>query len=304
MFKYSFVICVFDGETTIRECLNSCLNQTIKAEAIIIVDDCSTDNTLTIVSNFANNYQAIRIYHNTKNQGVAYSRNLAISKVPKTSDYIIFNDADDISLLNRAELQISNLIRNNSDLDICSSYILNSDGSFNQLQLDNYKFTAIREITNKLLIGNRLKKRITFSIAASTMTVTRRLIEKIAFDTGFIRNEDADFALQAVKSKFALSLNPEMLIIRRRTTGKHKNIGNEFQSEMNLLEKWGSELKTSEISFLKSWHNLELLYFSGLKRKTFLAAGILSIKHPIKMFFKFDVILKRLLHDFKNLSRN
>ena len=85
----SIYVPAFNAENTIEECIKSILSQTIKPSKILIINDCSTDNTLKILSNFENE---IEIINNKKNMGVSYSRNLA-KKYLKTK-FIASIDAD------------------------------------------------------------------------------------------------------------------------------------------------------------------------------------------------------------------
>ena len=66
---------VYNGETTIKTCLDSILNQSIKPSKILVINDKSTDNTEKILSEFGD---TIEVLNNVTNQGIAYSRNLAL----------------------------------------------------------------------------------------------------------------------------------------------------------------------------------------------------------------------------------
>ena len=85
----SIYVPAFNAENTIEECIKSILSQTIKPSKILVINDCSTDNTLKVLSNFENK---IEIINNKKNMGVSYSRNLA-KKYLKTK-FIASIDAD------------------------------------------------------------------------------------------------------------------------------------------------------------------------------------------------------------------
>ena len=80
---------VYNGETTIKTCLDSILNQSIKPSKILVINDKSTDNTEKILSEFGD---TIEVLNNVTNQGIAYSRNLALRNL-KTR-FIASVDAD------------------------------------------------------------------------------------------------------------------------------------------------------------------------------------------------------------------
>ena len=89
--KFSIIIPLFNKEFYIRNTINSVLAQSYNNFELIIVDDCSTDNSYNIVKNFDD--VRIRLFRNDQNRGVGFTRNKGIEL--STGDYIIFLDADD-----------------------------------------------------------------------------------------------------------------------------------------------------------------------------------------------------------------
>lgn len=89
---YSIVIPAYNASKTIGASLESCLRQTKKADEIIVVDDASTDDTLTLLqTQFAGQITIIAL---PENSGPAAARNAGISAA--MSEYIVFQDADDV----------------------------------------------------------------------------------------------------------------------------------------------------------------------------------------------------------------
>jgi teichuronic acid biosynthesis glycosyltransferase TuaG len=76
----------------IAESIQSVLNQTYQDWELLIVDDCSTDNTDEIVAGF--NDKRIRYFKNEKNSGAAITRNRAIREA--RGEWIAFLDSDDL----------------------------------------------------------------------------------------------------------------------------------------------------------------------------------------------------------------
>lgn len=86
----------------IAESIESVLNQTYKNWELLIVDDCSTDNTDSVVASFDD--KRIRYFKNKKNSGAALTRNRAIRKA--NGEWIAFLDSDDLWSPEKLEKQL------------------------------------------------------------------------------------------------------------------------------------------------------------------------------------------------------
>ena len=89
---FSIIIPTFNSEKTISKSLRSVLSQKEKKQ-IILVDDRSSDKTLSIINKFKKKNKDIEIFKNSKNLGVSLTRNKGIKKAK--GKYIIFLDSDD-----------------------------------------------------------------------------------------------------------------------------------------------------------------------------------------------------------------
>lgn len=87
----------------IAESIQSVIDQTYENWELIIVDDCSTDNTDEVVAKFTD--KRIRYFKNEKNSGAALSRNRALRKA--RGEWIAFLDSDDLWNTDKLEHQIN-----------------------------------------------------------------------------------------------------------------------------------------------------------------------------------------------------
>jgi len=142
----SITMPVFNCEKYIEDSISSVLAQTYSNWELIIVDDGSTDNTLKIVDKYDD--ARINVYKLEKNMGRGFARNYAIEKCK--GEYIAIFDADDISLKNRLELQVS-FLKNNPAIDIIGGQILHFEENSKERLLKKYKIdsTRIKEKLNK-----------------------------------------------------------------------------------------------------------------------------------------------------------
>jgi glycosyltransferase involved in cell wall biosynthesis len=67
----SICIPAYNGGHLISRAIESCLNQTYTNLEIVIVDDCSSDNTVEIIKNFQSKDQRIKFFRNESNLGLA-----------------------------------------------------------------------------------------------------------------------------------------------------------------------------------------------------------------------------------------
>jgi len=88
----SIIVPVYNAEKYLRECIESAISQTWNNKEIIIIDDCSSDNSLEIAMSYES--QSIRVYRNDKNSGQCAASNVGILK--SRGQFIKFLDADDI----------------------------------------------------------------------------------------------------------------------------------------------------------------------------------------------------------------
>lgn len=101
----------YNTEKFIRETIKSVLNQSYKNWEMIIVDDCSNDNSVEIIKSFNDN--RIKLFVNDTNIGAAMSRNYALRKA--SGKWIAFLDSDDIWDKDKLRKQIEFMEKNNYD---------------------------------------------------------------------------------------------------------------------------------------------------------------------------------------------
>ncbi len=100
----SIALCTYNGEAYLREQLDSIVNQSYSPIELIAVDDCSTDNSLKILQEYAVKYPIIKIFVNSENLG--YIKNFEKALQLCSGDYIALSDQDDIWDLKKVEKQV------------------------------------------------------------------------------------------------------------------------------------------------------------------------------------------------------
>ena len=118
MSKVSIIIPVYNVEKFLKQCLDSVINQTLQDVEIICIDDCSTDNSLQILKEYASKDNRIRIIEQKINQGQGVARNEAIKIA--TGEYIGFVDPDDWIELDMYEKMYNKAKTHDTDIVICN----------------------------------------------------------------------------------------------------------------------------------------------------------------------------------------
>ena len=135
MEKYSVLMSVYVKENPqyLRESIESMLNQTVKCDQFVIVEDGRLTTDLEkVIDEYNNSYRGLfTIIKYEKNLGLGKALNIGLNYCK--NDLIARMDSDDISRLDRCEKQL-NIFKNNPNLDICSSNISEFFGDINNVK--------------------------------------------------------------------------------------------------------------------------------------------------------------------------
>lgn len=211
----STITTVYNAEKYLAELISSIINQTYSNFEFIVVDDCSTDNTYSILKKYQEQDSRIKLIKNEHNHKQAYSRNLAIN-IAK-GKYIAFIDADDIAHLNRLQTQL-NFMELNPDIDVCGSY-------YYMFNSRNFKFKQTPPITHDEIechmrvFGN--------CIAFPSVMLKTDIIRRFMFDEKMLGNaEDYELWIRMLDNNVKFYNIPEYLLYYR--------IHNSQSSQANL----------------------------------------------------------------------
>ncbi|QDL54434.1 glycosyltransferase family 2 protein [Rhodoferax aquaticus] len=119
MLRVSVALPVHNAASTIRSTLDSLVNQTFRDFNVVIIDDCSQDETSQIVSSYADKID-LNIIHSSTNLGISGARNRLLKEI--NAPYIAVLDHDDICHPTRLEKQYD-FLQQHPETDICGSAI-------------------------------------------------------------------------------------------------------------------------------------------------------------------------------------
>ena len=193
----SVIIPTYNRGRLILDSVNSVLNQTYKNIELIVVDDCSTDDTKEVIESIKDS--RIKYIKLEKNSGACIARNRGIEK--STGEFIAFNDSDDLWITTKLEKQHFFLQKNNADIVICKMKCCTPENKFihNFPNINQNKQLSYKEI---------LKYNCT-----STQTFFGRseCFKNIMFDATIPRLQGWDEALR-LSQKYKIFYQNEILV--------------------------------------------------------------------------------------------
>lgn len=243
-------------EEYLREAIESVLNQTYNNFEFIIIDDCSTDNSLEIIKTYTD--ERIVILKNDENLGITKSLNRGL-KIAK-GEFVARMDADDICLSERFEKQVEYL-REKPEVVVCGTGVeLFGDGA------DSYKEKMVcktipqkEDFQIRLLFGNH-----TNIIHPTAMFRHKSLIENsIKYDERYIYAQDYRMWVSCSRVGECANL-PDILFKYRMHNKAVSSNKKDAQKECakNIMEE---QLNWLDLSLPGNWEEIHYGFLVGRK---------------------------------------
>ena len=190
MDKISIFVAVYNAEKTLKKCVDSLIGQTLKNTEIILVNDCSKDNSSSICKQYESEYSNVIAIDNPYNVGVSATRNNGIEKAK--GDYICFVDSDDYVEPDYLEQLLNNFKKYNT-VPICG-FIYHDE--VNHCKPVKYSWSGGEE---KVSLGDAFKLNAELYLTALwNKLFDMQIIEKfyIRFDENLSMGEDLRFSVE------------------------------------------------------------------------------------------------------------
>lgn len=190
--KLSVIIAVYNTEKYVGKCLDSLFNQTYSNIELVVINDCSTDDSLKILKKYAKKYANMILIDNKENRGLSYSRNVGLENA--NGEYIGYIDSDDYVDSDYYEKLMKAIIKEKSDVAIADMKIVYEDGSFP----DHVTKGCDGDLTKLNVVKNGL------AASACNKVFKKDIISKYPFSEGKL-NEDLAVILPAIISANKIS---------------------------------------------------------------------------------------------------
>lgn len=201
----SVLMGVFNNSVFLKEAIESILNQTYSNFEFIIVDDGSTDSSLVIINEFAENDSRIKVIQQD-NKGLTKALNKALSIA--RGQYIARMDGDDVALSNRFEQQIA-FMENHKECVCSGSNVLVIDDASDPIFYSQQPLTHL-EIEKQLFAGRGS------AIFHPTAIIRRKALNKIGcYNEDYRTGQDLELFLRLAKIGQLLNLEQVTLKFRK-----------------------------------------------------------------------------------------
>ena len=188
----SVLIGTYNRDNLIYRCLDSILAQNYENIEIIIINDCSTDNTVEVLSEYVHKYpKKIQFFNNKENKGIAYNSNLAYSK-SKGKYLALVGDDDEWFDKDKIRKQIE-AFNQNRNLGIVSTFW---NDVKNSKILKEHKPVVEENYLCQILKGNGV-------YCGSTVLISKKAWDAVnGFDERVPRGTDSDLFRSIIAKKF------------------------------------------------------------------------------------------------------
>jgi glycosyltransferase involved in cell wall biosynthesis len=289
MCNLSVIMPVHNCQDYIFDSVQSILNQSFSNFELIIIDDCSSDNTATILNLFSDS--RIKLFRNDIKKGTCFSLNLGIHNCSDGSDYVAIMHGDDISTFDRFYKQIK-YFENNILVDIVGS-------QYKQIDFNGF---FISNKSNLPLDHDIIKYSFYFEncICHPSVMFRKRVFREIKYSKNLIVCEDYDLWIRCILNNFIFAnLNDVCLFYRIHSA--------QASSQKSFLEKKIFSKLNNEYIF--SFSELEQRIILSVKKFDF--NSLFKIFEIIKdsaldqklKFFLFDKLLLELFLKKKYLTK-
>ena len=246
---FSIIVPVYNAEKYLDRCINSVLSQDCNDFEIILVDDGSTDNSMSICDSYKLLNERIVVIHQ-ENSGQSKARNVGISVA--TGDYIIFLDSDDYLTSNVLEKTKKHL----SGLSMCEMLQIKTTVVYENSKKKKDYYPLIK-IDGYMDGVSFLKSSFNLFYCSTVWSFIyrRSFIEKhhLSFVEG-IYHEDEEFIPRVLlKARFVSScdINFYNYYVRQGSTMTKKNQTKNAESLLYIVNKLSIEFESIEDQELK-----------------------------------------------------
>lgn len=277
------------SESTISRAIASAITQDWPNIELLIVDDCSPDDSARVIEQVIVGIPHARLIRHTVNGGPAAARNSILNVAQ--GEFIAFFDDDDESLPQRLQIQHERLCEyeasSGASLIACYASGARRYPNAYELQISAigaYPTIPDGEAVADYLLFNGRRDGVFYGAGTPTcaLMARRSTFEAVnGFDPNLRRVEDVDFAIRlALKGGHFIGCT-EKLYLQHATFGSDKTPLMNLKAELQLVEKFADYLKRKKrFDYAHNWFKIRYYHFSHKKLHFFSALTVFLLRHP------------------------
>jgi teichuronic acid biosynthesis glycosyltransferase TuaG len=149
--KVSIITPTYNSAKFIEDTIKSVQQQVFEDWEHIIIDDCSSDNTVEIVEQYTKIDKRIRLIKQSQNKGAAEARNVGIKNAK--GRYIAFLDSDDLWLPSKLKTQVEFMEKNDVAFSFSSYELIDEEGKCMSVSVQAPNQVSYEELLKNTIIG-------------------------------------------------------------------------------------------------------------------------------------------------------
>ncbi|KPK55387.1 MAG: hypothetical protein AMS22_04540 [Thiotrichales bacterium SG8_50] len=283
-------ITCFNAADTIERALRSALHQDWPNTEVIVVDDCSSDESTSMIEKAAAGVRDAQLIRHGVNLGTAAARNTVLKQAK--GQFVAFFDDDDESLPERVRQQYDTLHRyelsNATDLVACYASGLRRYSNGYKVDLPaigSQPMVPVGEMVADYLLFNERREGVFYGSGTPTCALMARASTFRAiggFDERLRRVEDVDFAVRLALAGGHFVGSEARLFVQYATVASDKTPERNLDAELRLIEKHAQYLtKRNRYRYARDWFHLRYYHFSKQRLRFLVALLSFVVRNPV-----------------------
>lgn len=265
--EISYILCVHNGEKTLKNSLESLLNQRTVDLEIIAVNDGSTDYSLKILKKYRQKDNRLRVF-SQRQMGLAASRNFGIKKA--NGNYIASASQDDIYLPDKSCDQLNFMKENNLDFSFTAIDIIDTSGKIREHPLKRHYNEKLWSYPQVIL-----QTTLFMPLCSPTFMCKKECYQKIIWNPGICSFADKNLWIKFFRCYHGSKLDKISLLRRLKSEESTKQLKHQYPLSFLYLEHRAAVAASFLFNLFPAWLILPIndltkltKYFMMLEKET------------------------------------
>ncbi len=297
-------ITAFNAADSISRAVASALAQDWRPIEIVVVDDASTDGTVTALTALAAAHPEIRVLRQDTNQGVAAARSRIVAEAKGA--FVAFFDDDDVSAPERVRRQFARITDYEAGfaaggMVICHTARLQRmlDGGKRMETTMGTRLDRVaphgRAVARRILAGDRLEDGYGSIATCSQMARVETYRALGGFDPGFRRSEDTEFCVRLALAGGHFVGIDAPLVTQTLTRRSDKSLKSELAYKLMLIDKHRDVFdSTGHYQFCRDWLLAKHEFLAGHRGRFAARMARAALTHPLLTWQRLSLALPNL----------